>query len=109
MIPASNHRTDEQRAAIMRMTVPQWKLFESRLPTDAGMADAMKLFFGERWRYEPADDVWIAPDPKYAGPGRQFYVVSRGGNHRRVVISEHEFAWTTGTQLRPPPPYHSSI
>jgi hypothetical protein len=55
--------------------------------TDAGMARFLDGLFGSgNYAYDRFEDVWVAPDRSYHGPGRGFLVVRRGGDWFATVL-----------------------
>ena len=72
-----------------RLTNRQLTALGKRLHTDTGMAELMDATFGSAgWVYEAPNDLWIAPDPRYEGEGRGFYVVRRGGDWIKSVLPD---------------------
>jgi hypothetical protein len=54
---------------------------------DDAMSHLMIDVFGRgNYVFDPAADVWVAVDRDYAGDGRGFVVVERGGNWFPAVI-----------------------
>jgi hypothetical protein len=57
------------------------------LLTDEAMSHFMIDVFGRgNFVFDPAADVWVAVDRDYAGEGRGFVVVQRGGDWSHAVI-----------------------
>ena len=71
------------------LTSRQLKALGKRLHTDAGMAELMDATFGSGgWVYEAPEDLWVAPDPRYEGKGRSYYLVRRGGNWTKALLRD---------------------
>ena len=69
------------------LTAAELAAFGPKLATDEGMADFLTATFGTAgWTYDRGEDVWIAPDRRYRGEGRRFWVIRRGGNWRWAVL-----------------------
>ncbi|UEM08151.1 hypothetical protein JL101_036265 (plasmid) [Skermanella rosea] len=45
-----------------------------------------KQFGRGAWAYDPLDDLFIVPDPDYAGPGRGFVLVDRARQRKTAKI-----------------------
>jgi len=39
-----------------------------------------RLFGAAEWRYDARENLWIVPNRRYAGPGRQFYCFRGDGS-----------------------------
>jgi hypothetical protein len=57
--------------------------------TDTGMQRVLNDFFGVGgWAYDSSEDVWVAPDKDYKGPGRGFIVIRRGCSWFTAVLPD---------------------
>ena len=45
-----------------------------------------KQFGRGAWAYDPADDLFIVPDPDYEGPGRGFLLIDRARRRKTAKI-----------------------
>ncbi len=49
-----------------------------------------KLFGAGSWEYDAEENLWIAPDKKYFGPGREYYCVRADGTWFKARLgAEH--------------------
>ena len=49
-----------------------------------------KLFGAGSWEYDAEENLWIVPDKKYVGPGREYYCVRADGTWFKARLgAEH--------------------
>jgi hypothetical protein len=76
-------------SAPRNLTERQVRALGKKLHTDAGMTEWMDAVFGtDGWVFDPADELWVAQDPKYEGEGRSYYLVRRGGNWTKAILRD---------------------
>jgi hypothetical protein len=79
-------KTDKQRARELGISVRELREVEQRLRA-MPMDHFLEALFGPNGAvYDTASDLWIAPDPKYSGPGFGFMAIRRDKSFFRGVI-----------------------
>ena len=47
-----------------------------------------RLFGATEWRYDEQENLWIVPDSKYRGAGREFYCVRSDGSWFKARLNQ---------------------
>lgn len=49
-----------------------------------------QVFSPGTWSYDQREQLWIAPDPAYRGPGREYYCINAQGDWFKARFPERE-------------------
>lgn len=65
----------------MRRETASLKRKFQRSFANGGMPDFLDKMFGPgKWSYDEREKLWVVPDTKYRGPGRQYYCINIKGD-----------------------------
>lgn len=54
-----------------------------------GIEPFLNRLFGQgQWQYDAREQLWIAPDQNYSGPGRQYFCVKANGDWFKAHLNE---------------------
>lgn len=49
-----------------------------------------KMVGAGNWTRDDAEDCWVIPNKKYAGPGHSYFIMRLGGDWDEVIIPDDE-------------------